>query len=361
MSEHHSVIIIGAGLSGLYVAWKLHKQLQDVILLEARDRIGGRILSPYFNNTPEGGIDMGPAWVWPQLQPKLQQLFIDLDIKIFKQFTTGDMLYELNSNTVERHPRESSHSQSYRISGGGYKLIEALQSRLPQSSIHLNTQVTSISQKPLSIQAHREGQNHFYSADKIIIALPLRISQQNITFNPAIPDDMAQLWKNTPTWMASHSKIIFIYDKPFWRDNNLSGEVLSHHGPLSEIYDASPENETFFALTSFVGLNAHQRKQIPAEQLIEQCLAQLQRLFGDAGRDVKDIMVKDWSQDSYTTTEIDLNTPMQHPQYPDNMPRSIWNNRLILAGTEVAKKHGGYLEGALESADEAISKLRTKL
>ena len=43
MSEHHSVIIIGAGLSGLYTAWRLQQKKQDVVLLEARERTGGRI------------------------------------------------------------------------------------------------------------------------------------------------------------------------------------------------------------------------------------------------------------------------------------------------------------------------------
>lgn len=51
MTEHHSVIIIGAGLSGLCTAWKLHQQQQDVLLFEARERTCGRILSAYCADT----------------------------------------------------------------------------------------------------------------------------------------------------------------------------------------------------------------------------------------------------------------------------------------------------------------------
>ncbi|HEY9052396.1 MAG TPA: FAD-dependent oxidoreductase, partial [Gammaproteobacteria bacterium] len=142
--------------------------------------------------------------------------------------------------------------------------------------------------------------------------------------------------------------------KAFWREANLSGEVFSRQGPLSEIYDGSPANEAYFALTAFVGLNAHQRKQIQVEQLIELCLAQLERLFGEASRNVLDIQIKDWSRDAFTTTDIDLNSPVHHPQYPDEAPRSFCNNRIIIAGTESAREHGGYLEGALESAEEAL-------
>jgi len=38
------------------------------------------------------------------------------------------------------------------------------------------------------------------------------------------------------------------------------------------------------------------------------------------------------------------------------MPRTL-NKKIILAGTEFARENAGYLEGALESADEALSLL----
>ena len=43
MSGHHSVIIIGAGIAGLHAAQQLKKQFPDVLVVEAQDRIGGRI------------------------------------------------------------------------------------------------------------------------------------------------------------------------------------------------------------------------------------------------------------------------------------------------------------------------------
>ncbi len=352
MSEQHNIIIIGAGLSGLYCAWQLQQKNQDVILLEARDRIGGRILSPEYNKSH---FDMGPAWVWPQLQPRLNQLMSQLNLNVFKQFTSGDMLYEKNPDETERYNSQSSHSESYRIEGGSQSLVNALQNKLPESSIHLNTLVQKIHKDDLSIVTLQNGKVVRYSANKIIFALPPRLIQQNITFNPALPEEINNTWKSIPTWMSGHCKILFIYDKPFWREQNLSGEVFSHYGPLSEIYDGSPEDEKLYALTSFVGLNAHQRKQINNEQLITSCMAQLQRLFGDESQNIRDVQIKDWSLDENTTTETDLNSPIQHPQYPADIPRHFWNNQLILAGTEVAQQHGGYLEGALESADEAIS------
>ena len=53
--------------------------------------------------------------------------------------------------------------------------------------------------------------------------------------------------------------------------------------------------------------------------------------------------------------------PNGHPEY--GMPRefsNLWGGRLIMASTEVADEHGGFLEGALASAESA-SKLILKV
>lgn len=351
MNEHHNIIIIGGGLCGLYTAWQLQQSNQDVIVLEARQQTGGRILSLTHN---AGRYDMGPAWVWPQLQPRLQNLLTQLDITVFNQYTTGDMLYEKSPTDIERYSAQSSHQQSYRINNASLSLIEQLQSKLLPDCIQLNTVVKSIDGNELSIKANRSGKICTYSANKIILALPPRLFIQNISFTPEFSHEIKQELENIPTWMSGQCKIVFLYSSAFWREQGLSGEVFSHHGPLSEIYDASPADEDFFALTAFIALNAQQRKQIEPQTLINSCIAQLQRLFGEQAKNTLDIQIKDWSLDTYTTSELDLSTPAQHPHYAENMPRSFYNNNLILAGTEVAREHGGYLEGALESADEAV-------
>ena len=358
MSEHHSIIIIGAGLSGLYTAWKLQKQNHDVIVIEARERSGGRILSLGLNNDTVNGADLGPAWIWPQFQPRLAKLLNDLNIKSFKQYTQGDILYEADIKAAERYSDQSAHSESYRISGGAKRLIESLQSELSKNSLHLNTQAHTLNQNPLSIETLRNGKPYLYTANKIVLALPPRITLQTINFKPALTSKVSQYWETIPTWMAGHCKIIFIYDQPFWRNQKLSGEVFSRQGPLTEIYDGTPEDENFYALTAFVGLNAQQRAQLSSEQLIAQCMIQLRRLFGEDAIKVKEVKVKDWSEERYTTTDLDLKTQARHPEYADDLARTLWDGNIILAGTEVAREHGGYLEGALVSADEVVMKLK---
>jgi NADPH-dependent 2,4-dienoyl-CoA reductase/sulfur reductase-like enzyme len=57
------VLVVGAGLSGLAAAWEIVKAGRSVIVLEARDRIGGRMVR---RPVIEGGwVDLGGQWVGP--------------------------------------------------------------------------------------------------------------------------------------------------------------------------------------------------------------------------------------------------------------------------------------------------------
>lgn len=70
--NHAKVAIVGGGLSGLYAASLLAKKGIDYVLLEARQRLGGRIES----SPSEYGsaFDLGPTWFWPALQPQFETL-----------------------------------------------------------------------------------------------------------------------------------------------------------------------------------------------------------------------------------------------------------------------------------------------
>lgn len=56
----HNVIVVGAGAAGLSAARALHNAGADVIVLEARDRIGGRIHTAVIDQAP---VDLGASWM----------------------------------------------------------------------------------------------------------------------------------------------------------------------------------------------------------------------------------------------------------------------------------------------------------
>ncbi|MHA8087696.1 flavin monoamine oxidase family protein [Aquirufa sp. Wall-65K1] len=57
------ILIVGAGYAGIAAAKKLHAAGKDFIILEARDRIGGRTLTENLTSGPS--VDMGAKWVGP--------------------------------------------------------------------------------------------------------------------------------------------------------------------------------------------------------------------------------------------------------------------------------------------------------
>lgn len=60
-AEHcYDTVIIGAGVAGLTAAKQLHDAQQDVLVLEAKNRLGGRV---YTNYSWGFATDLGATWV----------------------------------------------------------------------------------------------------------------------------------------------------------------------------------------------------------------------------------------------------------------------------------------------------------
>lgn len=143
------VIIVGGGLSGLYAAMLLEKAGINYLLLEGRERMGGRILQA---NTVEA--DLGATWFWPTIQPALKQLFRELNIESFSHQERGDMLFERSKDAPSRHPGFVSSPAAARVSGGMSRLPDALLAKLKPERI----QEQKMKQTYKAMQVSRPGQ-----------------------------------------------------------------------------------------------------------------------------------------------------------------------------------------------------------
>jgi monoamine oxidase len=79
------VLIVGAGVAGLIAARELAKRNRSCLVLEARDRVGGRTLTQKLG---KDWVDLGGQWIGPT-QDRLAALARELDVPIFPQHHEG--------------------------------------------------------------------------------------------------------------------------------------------------------------------------------------------------------------------------------------------------------------------------------
>src|SRR5512143_1387268 len=137
------IAIIGGGLSGLALADRLQRAGRDYTILEARDRLGGRILSKVIDGA---AFDLGPAWFWP-LQPRMAALVSRLGLDVFDQFSEGAIVAEDRGGRIHRNGGLVSMQGSYRIDGGLGRVTSGLAKSLPPDRVHMNVTVISLTRE----------------------------------------------------------------------------------------------------------------------------------------------------------------------------------------------------------------------
>ena len=344
------VLIIGGGLSGLALAEALQRQGRGFLLVEARDRLGGRIKSEVIDGT---AYDVGPTWFWPG-QMRIAGLIQRFGLQVFDQYAQGELSFEDAKGQVQRGRGFASMEGSWRLRGGLGLLIDHLAAALPPAQILLDREVTALSRQGGGVRADLI-QGSGIDAAQVVLALPPRIAAK-WAFDPSITDQQLQFLNTVPTWMAGQAKGVALYERPFWREAGQSGDAMSQRGPLVEMHDASPQDGGPYAIFGFVGVRPEARlDQVILKDMIRD---QLGRIFGPEAANPQQILLKDWASDPRTATAADQIPLSTHPRY--SLPpalQGIWDGRLYFAGSEVAPDFGGYLEGALEAAENGLAAL----
>ncbi|MBW3655936.1 MAG: FAD-dependent oxidoreductase [Gemmatimonadetes bacterium] len=359
------VAIVGGGLGGLYAARLLHAAKVEFVLIDARDRLGGRILTVDETGQPaEDGFDLGPSWYWPRMQPALAALVAELRLPTFEQHGDGDVVFDrMSRETPQRFRPVAQDQQSFRLVGGTGALVRALARDLPREQLLLSARVTAMALGGAGVELairRADGAEEKLVAGHVIAAIPPRLLEATVSFTPGQEMSTARRWRDTPTWMAPHAKFFALYDRPFWRDAGLSGTAQSLVGPMAEMHDATTASGGA-ALFGFLGVGAEQRAALGDEALTRACLGQFARVFGADARTPRATLFKDWAADPRTATAADCSAGGHLA--PDTAPwvAGPWKEHLALAGSETSPIEPGYLAGAVVAAARAVAETLGKL
>lgn len=439
------VIVIGAGMAGLTATRALLDDGRSVLLLEARDRVGGRLRN---HELADGGIvEVGGQWLGPT-QHRAVALASRLGLSLYPTHTEGENLIEhggritryrgdiprinpavladvgqaqlrlnrmaarvpthapwlapradrwdgrtfedwISRNLVTPtgrellrlgcaavwacEPRDVSllhvvfytrsagrfehligtrgGAQQDRIVGGSQLLALRLAATLPQGTVQLDAPVSHIAQDDGGVEVHSAAGVH--RAGRVVVALSPALAGR-IDYTPELPSQRDQLTQRTPN--GSVIKCMAVYDRPFWREDGLSGQAASLTGPARVVFDNSPHGSDRGVLLGFLeGREARHYSGRPAERRAA-VVAGFVRLFGpQAGRPI-DYVDLDWSAEAYT-----------RGCYGGHLPPGTWTafgpalsaavGRIHWAGTETATTWSGYIDGAIESGERVAREI----
>lgn len=247
-------------------------------------------------------------------------------------------------------------------------------------ALQLDSPVRKIKKDPTTGQLTIESDRVDITTDSVIIAMSPTVAS-NIEFTPALPPGKMQMQDHMP--MGSICKCMVYYDRPFWRDKGLTGQVISDKSegakPIDVMYDNSPQPTAELPnppgiLIGFVSGDAMREVDnltdtVNAEsdpssafyaEMRKRVIANVVKYFGEeAGEhNVRDFAFNRWDDEVWSRGgPTSVAGPGVITNYWEKHLREP-NGNIHWAGTETAFYWTGYMEGAVRAgrraADEVV-------
>jgi len=239
-------------------------------------------------------------------------------------------------------------AQESRFVGGSQLVCIKLARRLGRKRIALGAPVRRIVQRKGGVEVVTDKGR--FVGKQVIVTGPPSVTGL-IDYAPILPADRAQLLQRMP--QGSVIKCEAIYDKPFWRDAGLAGQVTSDAEPVRVTFDNSPPDGSPGVMIGFIeGAFARKWSRKPADERRAAVLANFATYFGDQALEPIDFVEKDWSKEGWTRGCYGAFTPPGTLlDYGEALRRPF--GRITWAGAETATLWNGYMEGALRSGSRA--------
>lgn len=441
----YDVIIVGGGFAGLTAASELVNAGKEVKLLEARDRVGGRVQTQQLDEKTY--VDLGGQWIGPT-QDKIYALASELGVKTFTSYNKGTHLLMLNNrlrkyqglipkmdiasllnldfaikklnrlsknislespwtspnakhldsqtlatfldrNILFKNARKvldigletvfacdmgelsllqalfyiksgvdleylfnmEGGAQQDRFVGGAQTVANRLAEKL-SGIVQLSSPVYKIDQ--LSDYVLIAGENFEYRAKKVVVAIPPTLASR-IRYTPPMPRDRDHITQRVP--MGFVVKCYCVYEKPFWRDTNLSGLAVSDNSYIQATFDTSPVDGKRGILLGFSLANrAREFMKLPLEKRKESIIKTFSEWFGSQATNPIHYLDHCWADEEWS-----------RGCYAGIMPSGVWTaygealskpvGNIHWAGTETSTIWNGYIEGAIRSGERVAKEI----
>ncbi|MCR2763955.1 FAD-dependent oxidoreductase [Microbacterium sp. zg.B48] len=392
---NRDVVIVGAGAAGLTAANQLKKAGLSVAVLEARDRVGGRLWTDVIDGAM---LEIGGQWVSPD-QGALIETLADLGLETYDRYRAGDSVYvdqhaqltrftgeifpvppatenamvelielldslaaQMDPDRPWAHPdaealdrvsfeawlAEHTDDQEARdnialfIAGAmltkpahTFSTLQAVLmaasagsfSHLVDADFILDKRVVGGLQQVPLLLAERLGDDVFLGqavrtlewgtstgagspgvtavADGMtvrarfaILALAPNLYPR-ISFVPALPRLQHQMHQHLS--MGFVIKVHAVYDRPFWREQGLSGTAFSPYQLVHEAYDNTNHDDPRGTLVGFVSdQHADDVFRLSAEERKERILESLSHYYGPEAKNPVVYYESDWGSEEWT-------------------------------------------------------------
>jgi monoamine oxidase len=237
-------------------------------------------------------------------------------------------------------------AQQDRLAGGTQQLSIRMAEEL-DGLVQLSAPVRSIRTEADGVVAGE------IRAHRAIVAVPPTLAGR-IEYDPPLPAPRDQLTQRMP--MGSVIKCIAVYEEPFWRDDGLSGQAFSLPGPAQVIFDNTPPNGSPGLIAFLEAKDARELARVSETDRREAVLRGFQRLFGRRAAHPVRYFEKDWSAEPYSRgCYAGVLGPGAWTAYGHLLREPV--GRIHWAGTEVATRWMGYMDGAIQSGRRAAAEV----
>uniref|UniRef100_A0A3B4WVH5 Lysine demethylase 1B n=1 Tax=Seriola lalandi dorsalis TaxID=1841481 RepID=A0A3B4WVH5_SERLL len=279
-----NVIVIGAGASGLAAARQLQNFGTQVVLLEARERIGGRV----WDDTSLG-VTVGRG-------AQIVNGCVNNPIAL--------MCEQVSARSWDHNEFFAQFSGDHTLLTKGYsvllhKLAEGLdvRTKCPVQAIDYSGDVVKVT----------SSNGSQWTAQKVLVTVPLTLLQKNsIQFNPPLPDRKLKAIHSLGVGIIEKIALQFPYR--FW-DNKIQGADYFGHippgpdkrGMFSVFYDMEPQGKQAVLMSVITGDAVPAVRDMEDKEVVDECMKVLRELFKE--QEVPEplrFFITHWSKDTWS-------------------------------------------------------------